>query len=93
MGSAMWIEAGRTPAASTAFSATGLKPGSEYEFRVIAVNAAGLSDPSEPSNPQMAKARYCKLRNLIIFHHRYSETKDRHGNKTVQSESRQHVDG
>lgn len=58
-GSAMWNEAGKT--AGTSFSATNLKPGVEYEFRVVAVNEAGLSDPSDPTDPQLTKARYRKL--------------------------------
>ncbi|CAD6198887.1 unnamed protein product, partial [Caenorhabditis auriculariae] len=57
-GSSLWTEAGKT--AGTAFSATGLKPGVEYEFRVIAVNEAGPSDPSEPTDGQVTKPRYLK---------------------------------
>lgn len=57
-GSGFWNEAGKTSA--TRFSANQLKPGVEYEFRVIAVNDAGPSEPSEPTDPQMAKARYLK---------------------------------
>ncbi|EGT49285.1 hypothetical protein CAEBREN_29721 [Caenorhabditis brenneri] len=57
-GSSIWNEAGKT--AGTTFSADNLKPGVEYEFRVIAVNAAGPSDPSEPTDPQITKARYLK---------------------------------
>ncbi|KHN73749.1 Twitchin [Toxocara canis] len=59
-GNPVWSEAGKTTGGKTSFSATGLKPGAEYEFRVIAVNEAGPSDPSEPSDAQMAKARYVK---------------------------------
>ncbi|TMS38626.1 hypothetical protein L596_005310 [Steinernema carpocapsae] len=57
-GSSLWVEAGKT--GKTSFSATGLKPGTEYEFRIVAVNEAGPSDPSDPSDAQMAKARYVK---------------------------------
>lgn len=52
-----WIECGQVPGASTTFSAKGLKEGDEYQFRVIAVNDAGPSNPSEPSDPQKAKPR------------------------------------
>ncbi|KAK5968521.1 Twitchin [Trichostrongylus colubriformis] len=57
-GSAIWSEAGKT--SGTKFSANNLKPGVEYEFRVIAVNEAGPSDPSAPTDPQITKPRYLK---------------------------------
>lgn len=37
-----------------------LTKGQEYEFRIIAVNSAGPSAPSEPSDPVVCKKRYCK---------------------------------
>ncbi|XGW29138.1 hypothetical protein V3C99_008720 [Haemonchus contortus] len=57
-GSAIWSEAGKT--SGTKFSASNLKPGVEYELRVIAVNEAGPSDPSDPTDPQITKPRYLK---------------------------------
>lgn len=41
-----------------------LVEGQEYEFRVIAKNTAGQSEPSEPSDMVTAKARYRKLNNV-----------------------------
>lgn len=54
----MWVDVGHTP--STSMSVTGLKRGTEYEFRITAVNEAGPSPPSDPSASQMAKARYLR---------------------------------
>ncbi|PAV56317.1 hypothetical protein WR25_15732 isoform E [Diploscapter pachys] len=57
-GSPIWTEAGKT--SGTTFSATNLKPNTEYELRVIAVNDAGPSDPSEPTDPQITRPRFLK---------------------------------
>ncbi|CAF1402962.1 unnamed protein product, partial [Adineta steineri] len=40
----------------------GLSEGKEYEFRIIAMNKAGSSEPSEPSNIVLAKSRFLKPR-------------------------------
>lgn len=39
---------------------TGLMEKQEYSFRVRAVNVAGESDPSEPSDPVLCKERLSK---------------------------------
>ena len=44
-----------------------LTEGEEYEFRIIAVNKAGPGEPSEASQPIVAKARYGKNIFVIIF--------------------------
>lgn len=43
-------------------TAPDLKEREEYEFRVIAVNKAGLGEPSDPSKSIMAKPRFLKPR-------------------------------
>lgn len=61
-GSPYWVNAVHVPAGQNGTTVPDLTEGQEYEFRVIAVNAAGQSEPSEPSDLVTAKPRYCKLR-------------------------------
>uniref|UniRef100_A0A3Q2Q792 Titin n=1 Tax=Fundulus heteroclitus TaxID=8078 RepID=A0A3Q2Q792_FUNHE len=44
-----WTRINRKPITERSLEVTGLTEGVEYEFRVIAVNKAGLGNPSEPS--------------------------------------------
>lgn len=53
-----WAEAEHVPADQTKARVGGLKAGEEYQFRVIAKNKAGLSDPSDASNAVVAKPRH-----------------------------------
>ena len=56
--SSRWSEV--TKVTSTEFKVTGLKEGSEYQFRVSAENKAGVGKPSEPSESKVAKLPYGK---------------------------------
>ena len=49
-----WIKLNRAPVRKNEFTSTQLTEGKEYEFRVCAVNAAGVGPPSEPSRPRKA---------------------------------------
>ena len=56
-GNPYWSDAIKVAATNTKCSVPNLKEGQEYEFRIIAVNSIGNSEPSEPSDTVMAKSR------------------------------------
>ncbi|XP_013785867.1 twitchin-like, partial [Limulus polyphemus] len=56
--SPVWEEALRVPGEATKATVPDLKEGEEYEFRIVAVNKAGPSEPSDPSQSVVAKPRY-----------------------------------
>lgn len=57
-GSPYWSNAVTVPGNKTKCSVPDLVEGQDYEFRVIAVNDAGQSEPSEPSDVITAKPRH-----------------------------------
>ncbi|NXX82317.1 IGFN1 protein, partial [Urocolius indicus] len=54
-GTVTWLPVNSVPIADKKLKVTGLKKGLQYEFRVAAVNAAGVGDASEPSQPVFAR--------------------------------------
>ena len=55
-----WEEAVVTDSPEPKGRVPDLKEGSTYQFRVRAVNKAGPSEPSDPTKPHVAKARFLK---------------------------------
>lgn len=55
-----WIRQTKAPVAELVYKADNLMEGSEYTYRVIAVNQRGESAPSEPSQSFTAKKPYGK---------------------------------
>ena len=60
MGSSDWQPWELLDLPETTATLTKLQKGFEYQFRVIAVNKAGKSEPSHPSRPRVAKENDCK---------------------------------
>ena len=47
------------PGGETDITLQMLNSGTEYQFRVVAINKVGKSDPSHPSPARVAKAKNC----------------------------------
>jgi hypothetical protein len=56
----MWEKALETETPTTKALIHGLIEGNDYQFRVIAMNKAGQSEPGEASKTFTAKPRFCK---------------------------------
>ena len=59
-GSDNWVKALDYPCTDPNYTVTGLPEGSEWEFRVMAVNAAGNSEPSLATAPIKIKEKVGK---------------------------------
>lgn len=57
-----WAKVNRRPVIDRTIKAAQLTEGSEYEFRVISMNKAGLGKPSDPSNAALAVDPVCECR-------------------------------
>lgn len=55
-----WTECGTTNGPECEATITGLKEGKEYQFRIRAMNKAGMGEASDPSKKVIAKPRNCK---------------------------------
>lgn len=65
--STMWEKALERDVPVCSGLVTGLIEGNEYQFRVIAVNKAGQSEPGEASRTFIAKPRFRKIDFFFFF--------------------------
>ena len=55
-----WVKGGNVDGDVTAFTVTGLQDGTEYDFRVTAVNAEGTSKPLVSEHSLKPEKKICK---------------------------------
>ena len=62
-----WVDTAVIPGDKHAATLNDIEEGHEYEFRVVAVNKAGPSEPSDVSSTVIAKPRFCKYCADTVF--------------------------
>ena len=58
-----WTPVNTKPISGTTFTVPNLVEGSEFEFRVVAINDAGPGKPSKSTGPHKVRDPICKLHN------------------------------
>lgn len=67
--SPIWEKAIETTSSKPTAIVNGLVEGNEYQFRVVALNKAGQSEPSEPGKTFVAKPRFRKYKLYVLYHY------------------------
>ncbi|OWK56478.1 Immunoglobulin-like and fibronectin type III domain-containing protein 1 [Lonchura striata] len=65
-GTVTWLPVNNVPVKDKKLKVTSLKKGVQYEFRVAAVNAAGMGQPSDPSEPAFARDPTSQVQDLKV---------------------------
>jgi len=60
-----WTPVNTKPISGTTFTVPNLVEGSEFEFRVVAINDAGPGKPSKSTGPHKVRDPICKLNPFI----------------------------
>ena len=63
-----WEKAGEVPGDKLEGKVIDLKERGEYQFRIVAVNKAGFSPPSEPTQMHLVKHKLRKIFSRFCFH-------------------------
>lgn len=66
-----WAKLNRRPLLERTIEAGGLIEGAEFEFRVIALNRAGLGKPSDPSIAMFANDPLREYMNLLCLRNKF----------------------
>ena len=69
-----WVRVNKSPVRDTTYTVPDVSEGQEYEFRVLAENAAGISKPSQPTGTIKAVDPYSQL--LFYVKHWISESQN-----------------
>lgn len=67
----LWVRENKIPCFECVYKAEGLAEGLEYQFRVYAMNSAGLSKASEASKRRMAQNPVGKCKMCLLFESSY----------------------
>jgi len=63
-----WTPCNAKPISGTTFTVPNLIEGSEFEFRVVAINDAGPGKPSKSTGPHKVRDPICKFVQVIAFY-------------------------
>ena len=63
-----WTPVNTTPVSGTSLRVPGLPEGSEWDFRVVAVNDAGPGKPSRATGPHLVRDPICMTHSILCVY-------------------------